>query len=160
MLFQAAVVILGAALAGCEFKGRQPLPDSAPMAGAWVPQATTMRVYPATRFTHHNDEPVLEARVELFDDMGDSVKGSGSYRFELRDANGTGDERQRLYTWDVDVLTLKDHQEHYDPITRSYVFPLRLDDAAVAQRQTVLRVVFTRAEGKRLETEDAVTPSP
>jgi len=153
-------ILLLMSLGGCTSKGQQPAGDGAPLAGAWQPQPVAMRVYPATRFMQRRGQPLLEARVELFDAMNDSIKGSGTFRFELYDGQGASDEPQRLYTWDVEVLSFSAHQQHYDPITRTYVFPLRLDDLAVAQRKTLLRVVLSRDTGRRLEVEASIAPLP
>ena len=51
----------------------------------WKIGPVRMRVYPSTRFIEGKDDAMLEARVELFDEMGDAVKGVGEFRIELFD---------------------------------------------------------------------------
>lgn len=147
---------------GCAFKGEQLHEQRAGEAAqAWRPLPVQVRVHPATRFAMHNGEPVLEARIELLDAMLDSVKGSGTFRLELLDAAGPTSPRggQQLYIWDLSLMTLDDQQLHYDPVTRAYYFPLRLDNFAVAERPTLLRVTVTPAgAGQRMTAEYPMRP--
>jgi len=102
--------------------------------------------------------PILEARIELFDGMGDSVKASGTMRFALHALVGreSTQEGRLLYQWEQTLATLEDHQLHYDPIIRGYVFDLGIDDVALVRRPTLLKVVFTPPDGDRLRTEAEV----
>lgn len=146
---------------GCETKG----PDRRPPSGGdrssdgWRPEAVALRIYPATRFVRERDTSMLEARVELFDAMGDSVKDSGRLRFELFD-RGTGpgvEAGPLLYSWDIDVLTLEAQQQYYDPITRAYLLRLRLDSAEVTRQEVLLRVTLQRGgQQERLVDEQPV----
>ena len=113
-----------------------------------------MRVYPSTRFIEGEKNSMLESRVELFDEMDDSVKGVGKFRLELfdRPRGGNPGVGQRRYSWDVSVLTLADQRRYYDTITRSYLFRLKLEDLATARRESVLQVTFVSPKGDRLET--------
>ena len=119
---------------------------------AWQPRAESLRIYPSTRFVQERDTPLLEARVELLDAMGDSIKGSGRARFELRAAgeNPGLEEGRLLYSWDVAITTLEDQRDYYDPVTRAYLLRLRLTDAAITQRQVLLRVSLETVDGRRL----------
>ena len=121
----------------------------------WHSRPQHMRVYPSTRFVLDGSESVLEARIELTDEMGDPVKGTGRFRLELfthSQAGHTGMGR-RLYSWDVSVLTLADQRLHYDAITRAYLFRLRLDETQTAASHTVLQVTLMASEGWRLESQ-------
>jgi hypothetical protein len=119
----------------------------------WSPKPTKLRVYPSSRFDPSGELAVLEARIELLDEMDDSIKGVGVLHFELYaggSANRPGTDR-KLYAWDVSLLTLVDQRRHYDAITRGYSFRLKLDDVEAPQTATTLLVWFEPTVGKRLE---------
>ncbi len=150
--------MLVAAAWGCEPKGagvgaRQPVTGQ-----TWRPTASAMRVYPSTRYAREGDKPVLEARIELFDEMNDTVKGVGRFRLELF----AGDDRaapqlaRRLYRWDVTLQSLADQRRFWDPVTRAYLFRLEIDDLSIAAKATVLEATFMPLEGPRLETRAVI----
>lgn len=128
------------------------------MVGAWQPEPVALRIYPSTRFVRERDTPLLEARIELFDEMGDSIKSSGQARFELFAAGFSPgiDVGRLLYSWDIALAKLEDHQRYYDPITRGYLLRLRLDSAQITRREVLLRVTFQPLEGGRLIDEQPV----
>ena len=132
--------------------------DDGEMADAWRPQPVALRIYPSTRFVRERDTPLLEARIELFDEMGDSIKSSGQVRFELFAAGYAPgiDVGRLLYSWDIALADLTDHQRYYDPITRGYLFRLRLDSAQITRREVLLRLTFQPLEGARLIDEQPV----
>ena len=155
------VFVLIAMLSGCTFKTdiddaqskRLTISDT-----TWRPQPVAARIYPSTRFLKKNNKPILEARIELLDEMGDSVKGGGWVSFELLEdigpvGSGAGTQ---LYTWDVDLTTLHSQKQYYDPVSRGYLLQLLLDEYKIAQKGAVLKVVFTTAEGKRLRDQQSV----
>jgi hypothetical protein len=165
-----AALVLTLTLAGCAWKGGRsgPAEDAAndPQAdnagAAWVAQVQQMRVYPSTRFAREAGQPVLEARVELLDGMGDSVKSSGQVRFELFAGDAAGQGRrtgQRLYAWDVTLRTQEDQVRYYDPVTRAYVFRLRVENLAPARKATWLHIVFRTLgpQNQRLEADALLT---
>ena len=97
---------------------------------AWQPRPTAIRVYPSTRFVRERGKPLLELTVELFDDMGDSIKASGRYGVELYASRDPNSPRpgEFLRGWDADVLSMEQHELHYDSITRGYLFRLELEE--------------------------------
>jgi len=151
-------------LAGCTFKGEPSVASAAdanPASSHWLSRPTAIRVYPTTRFVRQGlpaggEAAVLEARIELFDEMGDSVKGSGEFRLELKTASGPVAAGNVLYTWRVELRTIEDQRTHYDPITRGYLFRLRLDDLAVARRSTLLSVSYTDPAGRHFTAEAGI----
>ncbi len=147
------------AVSGCVWKGGVRHATDRVLPQAWAYEPRRMRVYPSTRFVQDDQRPILEARIELTDEMGDSIKGVGRFRLELfaRGIAGNPGVGQRLYSWDVSTTTLADQYRYYDPITRAYLFRLKLDEAITAQTQTVVQVMFISPQGKRLETQ-AVLP--
>ncbi len=157
-----AVVVLGLAVSGaggCTFKGGNGLGTPLGLGGAWTPRPVSMRVHPSTRFVKREGDPVLEARVELLDEMGDATKASGEFRMELYAGTTPGGEApaRRQYAWTVTLTTLADHERAFDPITRSYRFNLKLDDMSIARRRSRLVVTLTPADdGPRLTAEAEV----
>jgi hypothetical protein len=148
-------------LPGCTWKGGQGDFRGEGDLGSrvWRAKPVRMRVYPSTRFVQEGDRSILEARLELMDEMGDSVKGAGRFRIELFaggwvDIPGVG---QRLYDWEVETLKLADQRLYYDAITRAYLFRLRLDDNTTALRSALLHVMYASPDGARLEAH-AVLP--
>ena len=144
-------------LVGCAWKKTPG--EAADPAQAWQPRPTTMRVFPSSRFVSLDGQPVLEARVEITDEMGDAVKAAGTYRFDIYGRGPTGAldlTGPKLYAWAVPILTLDDQQSHFDRVTGAYLFRLKLYDEATAQRGAVLRVVLMPVEGDRLESVAAL----
>ena len=140
---------------GCSLKGFDfgDLPES-PTAkqDVWQPIPVAIRIYPSTRFIRRDKTQILEARVELFDEMGDSIKGAGIYAFELLEAIGPtgGGAGAQLYTWNADLMNLDAQRQHYDPISRGYVFQLKMHENKIAKQGAMLRVVYSPPQGKRL----------
>lgn len=124
----------------------------------WRPEVKSLRVYPSTRFINESGRAILEARFELYDEMGDPVKAAGTFRVELYSIDESlGNAPQRLlYSWSAETLTLDQQREHYDPITRGYLFRLGVDNLKAAREATLLKVAFTPVGRPRLEAEAVV----
>lgn len=154
-----AAAWLGLGVAACAFKGPSPrdTPSSeAAPAQVWRAQPVRMRVYPSSRFLREDDVSLLEARVEFTDENGDTTKAVGQFRFDLYAATRAAQPRvgARLYGWTVPVYTRQENLMFYDPITRAYLFRLKLDSLSVVGEASLLRVVFIPATGgSRLEAE-------
>ncbi len=155
--FLSTVLVLGAVafLAGCEMKGDWVRARSSEPAaeGQWQIKPVRIRVYPSTRFVQYDDQLALEARVEFLDEMRDPMKAVGRLRFEVYAANRDGEivDQKRMFSWDVDMLTLEDNQEFYDAVTRAYLFRLGVDQLPRELERTVVRVTFMPPAGERLE---------
>ena len=151
-----AVVVPALMLAGCA-TGPRTVGTGTLSADAWVPVPSSVRVYPSTRFVKEAGTPLLETRIELFDQMNDSIKASGLVECRLfatgPRGTATGDE---LYAWHVTMSTLADQQEFFDLITRGYVYQLKLDDFELASRSCILKIAFTTIDGRVLEAEAEV----
>ena len=146
---------------GCAFKGGDDTQGERPngVGDAWRPAVVAMRVYPTTRFIMREGRALLEARVELFDEMGDPLKASGVYSFELVEDGGPLGDVTTLYQWsDVTVTSLADQQTFYDPISRGYRFLLRLDDLELAERGVRLIVTVTTPDGRRIVARRDIRP--
>ncbi len=163
--------------AGCQVRPADPRPTtphtnndtttqtSAPAIAdqSWRPVAVKMRVYPSTRFVSDSGKPVLEARIEMIDEMGDSVKTSGSWRVELLaggEARTSKDQRKLLYSWQVQASTLAQQQRHYDPVTRAYHFRLQMDQPSDPLQAVTVSVTFTPPIGTTLQASGTIEPAP
>jgi hypothetical protein len=160
-----AVMVFGA-VAGCQFKGQavppmSQAPDSPEaISNAWQPIPQRIRIYPSSRFILTESRPALEARVELQDEMGDSVKAPGVFHLELlQDARRGHDAMlDKLYSWDVPLVSIDDQKTYFESVTRTYRFILRLDRQISADDQLALTITFTRADGKLLQTQAVLGP--
>jgi hypothetical protein len=125
----------------------------------WRSVPISIRVYPSTRFIKESGRAILEARFELYDDMGDPVKYAGAFRIELLSVDEAlgNTPRRLLYTWNADVMTLDQQREHYDPIIRGYLFRLGVDDLRIARQTTLLKVTFTPVDRPRLKGEAVIS---
>jgi hypothetical protein len=148
------LALLPGLVPGCmQAKGAGPVEHDADAAWAeaWVPRPVALRIYPSTRFVNEGDTTLLEARIELFDQMGDSIKSSGQLRFELHGGGTAGlDTGRLLYSWEVALADLEDQRQYYDPIVRGYLMRLRLDSDQISRSRVELRVTFQPVLGERL----------
>lgn len=145
-------------LAACSTSERAPN-QPPPPGEAWQARPVSIRVYPSTRFSEERGDVLLEANIELLDEMGDPVKGAGEFRLELYEAEGRARGRQ-LYLWRIPVYTIEEQRRFYDGITRSYLLRLRLDAPEVARQPAVLRASFAPLASARLEAEATLKPMP
>jgi len=143
-------------LTACEWKGGKRHQFGAPRE-YWRAEPLKMRVYPSSRLVREGNGAVLEARIELLDEMDDTVKGVGDYHFDLASAEATSGATPatRLYSWDVSVMTIEQQKAFYDSITRTYFFRLKLD-SPVKEHNLVLRAVLSTPDGKRIDTESPI----
>ena len=152
-------LVLLAVLAGCgswSFKGDQVRPRG-PGLAAWPFAPVSMRVHPFTtvRFDPRRGALVLEARMEMLDQFGDVTKGVGDFRFELYSATerGASGDRRRLALWEAPMATLEQNRRHYDPITRTYAFDLKVLDHPPEGGPLLLVVHFADAAGRAHQAE-------
>lgn len=154
---------VAAAIIGCDeslLKGgmtsgaadSQPTPE-------WPFAPVAMRVHPFTQIAvdDQTGEPMLEARIELLDQLGDVTKGVGRLRFELLTASDRASASQaaehRIEKWEVSMVTLGENRQHYDHITRTYRFKLKLTQPPEAGTPLRLVAQFTKPTGKRLSAD-------
>lgn len=164
------LLLLLAVLAGCSGGNRASGPrdrDAILAPGdAWRPRPVAMRVYPSTRFVEQEGHALLEARLELSDEMGDPAKYPGEFRLELYGTPSTGgvpgslDAERQLYAWRVPVVTLEQHRTFFDPITRVYLLRLKLDPEALPAGAARLRASYRPIDGDRLRAEATIAVQP
>ena len=155
------LVVLAVFAGGClSPKGKPQGRPVAELSDAWVPRPVALRIYPATRFVLEDGVAMLDARVELFDAMGDATKASGLARFELFDGPSSGNAVSGgpglLYRWDIPLITLGDQRTYYDPVTATYAFPLKIDSLDAIKDEVHLRATLNLAAGQRLNDEQVV----
>ena len=150
-------LLVGGCTAGTQENGAPGQPPRP--TDAWQARPVSIRVYPSTRFAEEGADVLLEAGIELLDEMSDPVKGAGEFRLDLFALEGRARGPQ-LYLWRIPVYSLDEQRRFYDGITRSYLLRLRLDNAQVAQQPALLRVVFSPVASARLEAEATLKPMP
>jgi hypothetical protein len=161
-----SAVALAATLSACDgvsFKGGSAIDDGGGAAWPFVPEA--MRVHPFTTIgpAGSGESMLLEVRMELLDQVGDPTKGVGDFRFELyKIAAGAAREGEdvRLFQWDAPMTTLEQNRRHYDPITRTYTFKLKLAEPVAPHQRLRLVVQYTDQRGHRLTAEAPMTYTP
>ena len=127
---------------GCESKSRlgtgtQP---SDPAAPSWWPRPVALRVFPSTRFIREGQQVYLEARIELTDDLGDSIKVPAEFYFDLHSGPKGAATPRLLFSWQQTVRTREDQIAFYDPVTRAYLFRLKVQDVSHIRDQARLSV--------------------
>jgi len=107
--------------------GSAPAPEWATL---FAPKSLVIGFF--TRSRNFDDVPGddgLEVRIQPLDQFGDPTKAVGSYRIEVFSyRTHTGEPRGgRLGHWFVSVLDAEANRRYYDPVDRTYVFPLLWD---------------------------------
>jgi len=149
-------LVIATGICGCSFKGGNAAgPDGAHRnAGdAWQVRPCRMRVYPTSRFVHEGDQTILEARIEFLDEAGDPTKAVGQLRFDLFTAGKAADVTtgRRLYGWQAPLYSVEQNRTFYDPVTRAYLFRLKLDSLSVVSDRVTLKATFIPLAAPRLE---------
>jgi len=121
-----------------------------------------MRLHPFSRIvtSDNANPPTIEAHLEFTDQFGDVTKSPGSiyfevFRYQTFTPNHHGD-RVNLYTFQLS--TPEANKEHWDPITRTYLFQLPLSaDAFKPGARMVLSATLNADESKRLQDDLTLT---
>ncbi len=107
--------------------GDQPAP---PWATMFAPRSLVVGFFTRSRnFDEVPGDDGLEVRLQPLDRFGDPAKAVGSYRIEIFAFRIHTSEKpgRRLGHWFVAVLDEASNRKYYDPVDRSYVFPLLWD---------------------------------
>ena len=169
MRMRVALVILVIALSGCGtvgFKNESAVSgrsNSATGAGMFEPDA--MRIHPVSRIAVDGGTglKVVEAYIEFVDRFGDVTKASGVIRFEAyAQANtaASSDGGYREDVWDISIDDEESNRRHYDPITRSYAFKLKLASSLSSEDRITISTLFNSSAGTRLNDTKTLTLSP
>ncbi len=149
---------------GCQWKGgpgarTEPTsPVTIETSEGWRAEPVVMRIFPSGGLREQNGQWQLDVRLELLDAMGDAVKASGQYRFELISNFRLGEAAggNNLAVWDVPVMQLEQHRKRYDPITRTYEFMLNLEAVPPMGEPMLVTVTFVPVQGSRLSSRARV----
>lgn len=121
-----------------------------------------MRLHPLTRWivpttsaaTTAPGAATVEARLEFTDQFGDVAKGVGKVYFELYayEPIAIGNRGERIDLWNADIATPELNKQHFDPITRTYLFKLGVNESKLPRNQTrfVIVATFTLPNESRL----------
>lgn len=159
-------LLIAVALCGCDgikLKGGHDPVERFEQATTWPFIPVQMRVHPFTAIDiDRNDSSVtLEARIEMLDRLGDVSKAVGDFRFELyrmdRDVYDSPAEGQLLYQWSAEMTTIDQNRQHWDSITRTYLFRLQLERLPRVDGRLLLVVHFTDPGGRRMNANAVVT---
>jgi len=122
--------------------GDKPAP---PWATMFAPRSLVVGFF--TRSKNFDEVPGddgLEVRLQPLDQFGDPTKTVGSYRIEVFTYRlHTGEKRgRRLGHWFVSVLDEASNRQYYDPVDRSYVFPLLWDREIEAGAAVIVQATY------------------
>jgi len=160
------LILAWAGLSGCGVLNSK----GAGVASAETPAAdrpfapVAMRFHPFTAIGAASgaDQTLIEARLTFHDRWDHTTKTRGTLRFELAllDDAGRSDpaRRQRINTWDADLTPLDRNARHFDGMTRTYLFKLRLPQTVPAGRTLLLTAQFNAPDGRRLHARTELTP--
>jgi hypothetical protein len=104
-----------------------------------------IRIHPFTGLrTLDKDFRGLEVRMEAMDAYQDTTKAFGTFRFELYAFKpySSNPKGALIESWEVDLMNSRENVIRWDPITRSYVFRLGLNESVPAGRRLVLTAAF------------------
>jgi hypothetical protein len=154
-------LLLAAASAGC-FACKAP-----DLSGGGMDMFTPvkMRVHPLSRVIPEitgatPTPPIIEGRLEFTDQFGDVCKAAGpvyceAFKYDSLTPNHHGD---RLGLWNFDLSKPRENKQHWDAITRTYLFKLPLLPASLKkQTRLILAATFTLPSGRRLTDDITLT---
>ncbi|HUU11450.1 MAG TPA: hypothetical protein VM431_13065 [Phycisphaerae bacterium] len=122
--------------------GARPAP---PWAVMFAPQSLVVGFFTRSKnFDNVPGDDGLEVRLQPLDQFGDPTKAIGSYRIEvftyrLQSGEKRGD---RLGHWFVAILDAAGNRKYYDPVDRSYVFPLLWDKEIEAGTAVIVQATY------------------
>jgi hypothetical protein len=122
--------------------GGRPAP---PWATMFAPASLVIGFFTRSRdFDGAAGDDGLEVRVQPLDQFGDPTKAVGSYRIEVfRYRIRTSEKKgERLGHWFVKVLDVESNRKYYDPVDRSYVFPLLWEAPIEPGTQVIVQATY------------------
>ena len=143
----------GAPITGASGSGSFVAPNEGPIIEArWPFWPVRMRLHPLTMLSvdPDSDQPIIEARVELLDQFGDTTKCIAQFRFELHDHKPQSMNEPAVREWNADLRDLDTNRLHYDQVTQTYLFRLGLDEGAIAG-EPHLRAFVVSVTGRKFD---------
>ena len=116
-----------------------------PWAMLFAPRTLVIGFFTQSRnFDQVPGDDGLEVRVQPIDQFGDPTKAVGSYRIEAFAYRNTSTDKRgrRLGHWFVAVLDAESNSKYYDPIDRSYVFPLLWEEPLPAGMLVIVQATY------------------
>lgn len=93
--------------------------------------------------------PVIEARLEFFDSQGHTTKCVARVRWELHRGDPGDGSGNPPVTWPtVNLRSIELNTNHYDPVTRTYLFRLFLD-SELTDEDWFIRALVVSADGRQ-----------
>ena len=164
------------ALAGCQPRetatgpsASQPLDrrsdNASPQIGAalgmgrpprWPFWPTKMRIHPLTRLVLQpagpapgaTDQWIVEVRIEFTDDQGQPSKEVGQLLLQWHENPAASQERVK--SWNADLRDLTANRDHYDDVTRTYLFRLSVAPDEISDDSQV-RAMFVALDGQQFQ---------
>ena len=130
--------------------GDEAIEATTPSNEPWPFRPTQLRVHPLTRavMDAETNEPIIEVRIEFIDPNGHTTKGVGQIRIDL--LSNTADNP--IAIWSRDLRDLEVNFEHYDEITQTYLFRLRINGKELPANSSI-NAYFLAVDGLRLEAK-------
>lgn len=129
----------------------------------WPFWPQSMRIHPLSHFMRHRDtgKLLIEARIEFTDAEGDTSKAAGVIDLQLYDAaSDQFVEAGAVSSWSTNLADIAANRDHYDPVTRTYLFRLEVDNVELPD-EPELRAYFTSSDGARFHgTYQLPPPQP
>ena len=148
--------------AGSAARGNGHTPSRNP-AARWPFWPVHMRIHPLTRLVTgpaptSSPAPslggsghwLLETRIEFTDADGQTSKAVGQMTIQLYESPTMPLDQGRVKTWNADLTLLNVNREHYDDVTRTYLFRLGIEPNDLTE-QSQLRALFVSADGQKFE---------
>ncbi len=121
-------------------------------AARWPFWPTHLRIHPLTRLATDTEtgRPMIEARIELFDHDDQTTRGFGLLRLDLHDLAGNA-APDTLPVWHIELRDLEVNRMRYDPVTRTYLLPLKFEAHQRMPEEPELWAYFLAADGQPLD---------
>ena len=127
--------------------------------GAWQIRPVNINIFNTTKFISVDGNHILELHIELKDDMGDPVKGTGTFNFKLTSKTFEHPGLQWPQSpHETEILTLQDNIDHYETSDDCYVFKLSLQDKPKKGANYKISVSFLSTDGSRLSDTKIISP--
>lgn len=126
--------------------------DAAVTSTDWPFRPSAMRIHPLSRLVMAGESSsrLIEARLEFTDAWNDGCKALGEIQIDLHDDDAPGlDPVQR---WYVDLRELATNADHYEAVTRTYVFRLE-SQRELTDLDPRLRAYYLGTEGTQLQAQ-------
>jgi hypothetical protein len=125
-----------------------------------LPKDLVIHAFTGKQTFDANGKPLgFEVRIKMLDGDDDPIKAYGNYSFALylRREHSSNPRGERLDWWNEDLTNHADNQLHWDPISQTYKFNLRLKQNLPPAKQLILDAFFVSPYTNRLHAERSIT---